>query len=308
MSQNALKEIESYDEVELKRLLQRHGMGPYLRILDLEKINGRAFLNLSKEDFLKWKKTIPQAEIQELRKIWKAIKENPERYVNRRLKTAIIHSSGSTNDEVDSITTAPIETVSTKSPKYFQELQTVLNKGATVSRKRNTYRVDVSEERQIINAEENNDARIHENTPPPIARSTLPPVLHRLNIAQKKEGSPTVFQQIPAVPESAEESRFCVNIDRRKAELLLESFAEDGAYLFRPSSQYRYALSMIYENKVRHLGVKLTENNKLEFVSTGEDRQFDSLEEIVEYFTKRPILQIAARKDIIRLTSCAMAK
>ncbi|GJQ77565.1 hypothetical protein Trydic_g20952 [Trypoxylus dichotomus] len=283
-------------------------MGPYLRILDLENINGRAFLNLSKEDFLRWRKTIPQAEVQELGKIWKAIKENPETYVNRRLKTTIRHSIGSTNDEVDSTTTAATETLSAKSPKYLKELQAVLNNGGLPGVKRNTYRVSVSEERQVIHAEETNDARIYANTPPPIAESPmLPPVLHTPNIAQNKEGSPTIFQQVPAVPESVEESRYCVNIDRQKAELLLESFAKDGAYLFRPSSQYRYALSVLYENKVRHVAIKLTENDKLEFVSTGEDRQFDSLEEIVEYFTIRPTLQIAATKEVIQLTSCAMA-
>ncbi|GJQ77566.1 putative lymphocyte cytosolic protein 2 [Trypoxylus dichotomus] len=253
----------------------------------------------------------------------KAIKENPEKFVNCRINITIRHSTGSAHDDcavtvVTDTSTVPVTatsnvaTTATITDKALdetgnQKLKSILNRNGTLNRKKSICRVNFSEELQVIDIEDNNDEDIYENLLPTTAISPmLIPVRHKSNIPQKREGSPTVFQQVPAVPKAVEESRYCINIDRQKAEWLLQDVAKDGAYLFRPSSKHQYALSVLYENKVLHIGVKLIENNRLEFVTIKEKRQFNSLEDIVEYFEKRPELHMS-EDLIIQLTQVAMA-
>lgn len=95
---------------------------------------------------------------------------------------------------------------------------------------------------------------------------------------------------------------------RAQAETFLKMTAKDGAYLFRPSTKHHCALSVFFENEVRHFGIQLTKENKLQFESIGLDVEFSSLEEIVNHFKTYPVLKTANTRQIIKLSGHVKAK
>ncbi|KRT82876.1 hypothetical protein AMK59_4207 [Oryctes borbonicus] len=312
-------------------------MGVYLRIFDLEKVDGKTFLNLTKADFLRWKKTIPAAELKAVRKMWKAIRENPERFFSGDVKISVIYppvtiatttatisitptaaespvvSTATSVPDTAANNTAVSDTVvnntvganilAGQTPKYLKELETVFLKGSTLNRRRSK----IPAERQTTDTGENNRTVGKNKTSPVVQSPLLSPTLNKQFFPPEKEELTAVLQQEAVARTTVKDKKYCLNIDRQEAEELLKAHARDGMYLFRPSSQYHYALSIFTENRVRHLGVKLTESKKLEFVTAGEDRQFNSLEEIITYFNKRPILQVDSTKEIIKLKSYVVA-
>lgn len=90
-----------------------------------------------------------------------------------------------------------------------------------------------------------------------------------------------------------------MNISRKEAETALKRAAEDGAYLFRPSSKYQYALSVFFEDDVHHFGITSDEENKLLF-ELSESVRFDSIEHMVKYFKEHSTITTAKRQ--IKLT------
>lgn len=61
-------------------------------------------------------------------------------------------------------------------------------------------------------------------------------------------------------------------------------------------------MSVLFESDVHHIPVQSSDGKRLELAIQGNNKQFDSLDEIVDYFNLNPI-QAATFQKIIRLNS-----
>lgn len=86
------------------------------------------------------------------------------------------------------------------------------------------------------------------------------------------------------------------NISRKDAENALRSVNKDGTFLVRNCSQSTlsqpYVLMVLYKNKVYNVRIRYDQDNQVYLLGSGGHETFDSVSDIVEYFSKNLLLLI----------------
>ncbi|XP_077122101.1 lymphocyte cytosolic protein 2 [Ranitomeya variabilis] len=86
------------------------------------------------------------------------------------------------------------------------------------------------------------------------------------------------------------------NLSRKDAESALRSINKDGTYLVRNCSQSTlsqpYVLMVLYKNKVYNVRIRYDKNNEVYLLGSGGHETFDSVSEIIDYFSRTPLLLI----------------
>ncbi|XP_069619983.1 lymphocyte cytosolic protein 2-like [Ranitomeya imitator] len=115
------------------------------------------------------------------------------------------------------------------------------------------------------------------------------------------EGSPNGRPQAPIPVTSGNdgihsELWFLGNLSRKDAESALRSINKDGTFLVRNCSQSTlsqpYVLMVLYKNKVYNVRIRYDKKNEVYLLGSGGHETFDSVSEIIDYFSRTPLLLI----------------
>ncbi|GJQ77560.1 hypothetical protein Trydic_g20948 [Trypoxylus dichotomus] len=370
---NALRDIEVLDEKGLKNFLRTNGMRACLKIFELERIDGKTFLSLSKDDFLRWKTKILDSEIKAIEKFLKNVKENPAKFSKYRhshiplppsksifyfdLSPDCKRAPSSDDTQLSSLNNPPIlydikfgftpsqspdlpknqqrppiaikpslcreAVLSQRISKHtqsilFGELERKLeyrkslvdkNKNGTILKRQHTTRYHIleSEDNQKRTRSPNDINGNPKATPLRGEDPASPGKTNYLDANNNRERVGTESYYLQAKKRSnplayISESKYYTKFNRDEAEVYLKIKGMDGTYLFRPSSRYFCALSILFANEVHHFAVKSINGRKLELAINGNGMQFDTLDDIVDYFNSNPV-EAATFQKIVRLNS-----
>ncbi|KAE8614443.1 hypothetical protein XENTR_v10008161 [Xenopus tropicalis] len=119
---------------------------------------------------------------------------------------------------------------------------------------------------------------------------------------------PTSYNQTSATEKESlsQDQWYTGNISRSEAETALRSINQDGTFLVRNSSKstasHPYVLMVLYRNKVYNIQIRQDQTNGLYMLGTGLRGQetFTSVEEIIDYFHKTPLLLIDGKDQSSR--------
>ncbi|XP_074865830.1 lymphocyte cytosolic protein 2 [Carettochelys insculpta] len=99
---------------------------------------------------------------------------------------------------------------------------------------------------------------------------------------------------------------YVADISRQEAEAALRKINQDGTFLVRDSSRktntHPYVLMVLYNDKVYNIQIRYQEQNRVYLLGTGlkGKEDFSSVEDIIDYFQRTPLLLIDGKDRGLR--------
>lgn len=116
-----------------------------------------------------------------------------------------------------------------------------------------------------------------------------------------KYGMPDTGKQIES---SLDEEWYVGNISRQDAEEALRTIDQDGTYLVRNSSKKTtaqpFVLMVLFNDKVYNVQIRYDQRQAVYLLGTGGKEHFQSVPQMIDYFTRTPLLLIDGKDRELR--------
>ncbi|XP_069057814.1 lymphocyte cytosolic protein 2-like [Pleurodeles waltl] len=116
-----------------------------------------------------------------------------------------------------------------------------------------------------------------------------------------KYGIPDIEKQVES---SLDEDWYVGNINRQDAEEALRTIDQDGTFLVRNSSKkttpHPFVLMVLFNDKVYNVQIRYDQRQSVYMLGTGGKEHFQSVSQMIDYFTRTPLLLIDGKDRDLR--------